>query len=75
MLLRRGSRRGAVEPEGQIDCIERILEGVVQVVQDNHNNNNAEAPEESALQVTRLEVVARTTIKQFQQLPPPLPTF
>ena len=64
-------RRGVVEPEGRIDRIERILEGLVQAVQDNHNNNNAEALEEPAVQMPRAEEMARTTIKQFQQLRPP----
>ena len=67
----RGGHRGAVEPEGRIDRIERILEGLVQVVQDNHNDNNAETSEEQAVQVPREKVMARTTIKQFQRLRPP----
>ena len=58
-------RRGVVEPEGRIDRIERILEGLVQVVQDNHNNNNAEALEEPAVQMPRAEEMTHTTIKQF----------
>ena len=37
--------RGVVEPEGIIDHIERILEGLVQVVQDAHNNNYDNAPQ------------------------------
>ena len=72
MPPRRVSRRRAIEPECQINRIEKILEGLIQVVQDNHNNNNVEAPEESAVQVPRAEVVARTTIKQCQQLKPQL---
>ena len=64
-------RKRTVDLEGRIDRIERILEGLVQVVKDDHNNNNVGAPEESAVQAPRAEVVARTTIKKFQQLKPP----
>ena len=71
MPPRRGGHRGVVKPEDRIDRIERILEGLVQAVQDNHNNNNDEALEEPVVQVPRGEVVTRTTIKQFQQLRPP----
>ena len=70
MPPRRGGCRGAVEPKGQIYCIERILEGLVQAFQDNHSNKYAKAPKELAVQVPRAEVVSRTTIKQFQQLRP-----
>ena len=66
MQPRRGSRKGTVEPEGQIDCIERILEGLVQVVQDTHNNHNNNALEQPEIPVPRAKVVGRTTIKQFQ---------
>ena len=47
MLPRREGqgRRGAMEPKGRIDRIERILEGLVQVVQDAHNNNHDNAPQ------------------------------
>ena len=62
MPPKRGVHRGVVEPEGWIDRIERILEEFVQVVQDNHNNNNAEALEESAVQMPRAKVVTHTTI-------------
>ncbi|GFS42858.1 hypothetical protein Acr_00g0082100 [Actinidia rufa] len=62
-------RREAVTPEDRFDHIERILEGLVQVVQDTHNNNCDETP--PAMQMPGIEVMNRTTIKQFQQLNPP----
>ncbi|GFS42921.1 hypothetical protein Acr_00g0082580 [Actinidia rufa] len=41
MPPRRGrGRRGAAEPENRVNRIERILDGLVQVVHDVHNNNN-----------------------------------
>ncbi|GFS36592.1 hypothetical protein Acr_00g0046850 [Actinidia rufa] len=41
MPPRRGQgRKGAREPEDRVDRIERILEGLVQVVYEVHNNNN-----------------------------------
>ena len=62
---------GLVEPEGRIDRIERILEGLVQVVQEAHNNNHDNAPQQPAMPVPGAKVMYRTTIKQFQQLKPP----
>ena len=86
MPPKRGGRRGTVEPEGRghrgtielegrIDRIKRILEELVQVVQDTHNNTtNAPEPPvvlvQRAVPVPRAEVVGRTTIKKFQQLKP-----
>ncbi|GFS38885.1 hypothetical protein Acr_00g0059970 [Actinidia rufa] len=67
----RGGRRGAAELKGQIDRIERILEGLVQVVQDAHNNNHDNAPQQRAMLMPRVEMMNHTTIKQFQQLKPP----
>ena len=69
MPPRRGGHRGAVEPKSRIDCIERILEELVQVVQD-IQSNTANAPEQQAILVPRAEVVNRTTIKHFQHLKP-----
>ncbi|GFY88880.1 hypothetical protein Acr_06g0008200 [Actinidia rufa] len=60
--------REAVTPEDRFDSIERILEGLVQVVQDTHNNNRDVAP--PAMPMPGIEVMNRTTIKQFQQLNP-----
>ena len=68
MPPRRGSRRGVAEPKGQIDRIERILEELVQVVQDTRSNT-ANAPEppvvpwQLTVLVPRVEVVNCTTIK------------
>ncbi|GFS40855.1 hypothetical protein Acr_00g0070890 [Actinidia rufa] len=62
-------RREAVTPDDRFDHIKRILEGLVQVVQDTHNNNCDEAP--LAMLMPKIEVMNRTTIKQFQQLNPP----
>ncbi|GFS37411.1 hypothetical protein Acr_00g0051850 [Actinidia rufa] len=65
-------RRGAAEPEDQVDCIERILEGLVQVVHDVHNNNNHdEVPQRPAMPMPGAGTMPRTIIKQFQQLRPP----
>ena len=58
--------RGAVEPEGLIDRIERILEGLVQLVQNAHNNNHDNAPQQPAMLVPGAKVMHHTTIKQFQ---------
>ncbi|GFS36164.1 hypothetical protein Acr_00g0044410 [Actinidia rufa] len=54
MPSRKGQgRRGAAEPEDRVDCIERILEGLVQVVHDVHNNNNHdEAPQQPDMPLT-----------------------
>ncbi|GFY97645.1 hypothetical protein Acr_12g0001860 [Actinidia rufa] len=73
MPPRRGrGRRGAAEPEDRVDCIERILEGLVQVVHDVHNNNNHdEAPQQLAMPMPGAGAMPRTTIKQFQKLRPP----
>ena len=65
MLPRRRSRRVTVELEGRIDHMERILEEVVQVVQDTHNNTG-NAPEPLIVPLARAELVGHTTIKQFQ---------
>ena len=65
---RRGGR-GAAEPEAQIDRIERILAGLVQVVQDTHSNTANEQP---TVHAPRAEAVVPTTIRQFQQLRPPI---
>ncbi|GFY89064.1 hypothetical protein Acr_06g0010040 [Actinidia rufa] len=72
MPPRRGrGRRGAVEPEDRVDCIERILEGLVQVVHDVHNNNNHDdAPQQPTMPMPEARAMPRTTIKQFQQLKP-----
>ena len=59
-------RLGAVDPKGQIAHIERILEGLVQVVQDAHNNNHDNAPQQPAIPVPGSGVMHCTTIKQFQ---------
>ncbi|GFY95445.1 hypothetical protein Acr_10g0008300 [Actinidia rufa] len=65
-------RRGAAEPEDQVDRIERILEGFIQVVHDVHNNNNHDdAPQQPAVPMPGAGAMPRTTIKQFQQLRPP----
>ncbi|GFY97787.1 hypothetical protein Acr_12g0003280 [Actinidia rufa] len=61
--------REAVTPEDRFDRIERILEGLVQVVQDTHNNHPAQ--EQPAMPMPGAEAMNRTTIKQFQQLSPP----
>ena len=66
---RRGGSRGAAEPGAQIDRIERILAGFVQVVQDAHSNT-ANTTEQLAAQAPRAEAVVHTTIRQFQQLKP-----
>ena len=66
---RRGGQQGGAEPEAQIDRIERILSGLVQVVQDAHSNTTNEQ-EQPAVQVPRAEAVVQTTIRQFQQLRP-----
>ena len=71
MPPRRGGHRGATEPEGQIDRIERILEGLVQVVQDAHNNNHDNAPQQPAMQMPGVEMMNHTMVKKFQQLKPP----
>ena len=73
MPPRRGrGRRGAAEPEDRVDRIKRILEGLVQVVHDIHNNNNHdEALQQPAMPMPGVEMMNRTTIKQFQQLKPP----
>ena len=70
MPPRRGSCRGAIEPEGLINHIEKIPEELVQVVPDTQSNA-ANAPEQPAIPVPKAEVVNCTTIKQFQQLKPP----
>ena len=54
---------GAAEPEGRIDRIERILEGLVQVIQDAHNNNHDNAPQQPAMQMPGVEMMNRTTIQ------------
>ena len=65
MPLRKGGRRGAVKPKGRIDRIERILEGLVQVVQDAHNNNNHDnTPQQPDMQMPGVEIMNRTMIKQ-----------
>ena len=71
MLPRKGGHKGAAEPEGRIDRIERILEGLMQVVQDAHNNNHDNAMQQPAMQMPGVEMMNRTTIQQFQQLKPP----
>ena len=43
-LCRLEGKARVVEPEGRIDRINMILEGLVQVVQDTHNNNHDNAP-------------------------------
>ncbi|GFZ16748.1 hypothetical protein Acr_26g0000180 [Actinidia rufa] len=67
MPPRRGrGRRGAAEPEDRVDHIERILEGLVQVVHDVHNNNNHdEAPQQSAMPMPG----ARSDATVFEVLP------
>ena len=70
MSPKRGGRRGATKPEGRIDRIERILEGLVQVVQDAHNNNHDNVPQQPAMPIPGVEMINRTMIKQFQQLKP-----
>ncbi|GFS41506.1 hypothetical protein Acr_00g0074740 [Actinidia rufa] len=55
-------RREAVELEGRIDQIERILEGLVQVVQDAHNNNHNNAPEQPAMPMPGAEIIHRKMI-------------
>ena len=69
MPSRKGGLKGEVDPESRIDHIEKILEELVQVVQDTQSNT-ANALEQPAILVPRAEVVIRTTIKQFQQLKP-----
>ena len=71
MPPRKGGRRRAAEPKGRIDYIERILEGLVQVVQDAHNNNHDNAPQQLVMQMPGVKMINHTTIKQFQQLKPP----
>ena len=55
-------RGEAVEPEGRIDRIERILEGLVQVIQDAHNNNHDNAPQQPTMQMLGVEMMNCTTI-------------
>ena len=62
MPPRRGGRKGVPELEGRIDRIERILEGLVQVVQDAYNNNHDNAPQQPAMQMPGVEMMNRTTI-------------
>ena len=57
-------RKGVAEPEGQIDRIERILEELVQVVQDTQSNTT-NAPEQLTIPVPRAEVVNPTTLNSF----------
>ncbi|GFS40573.1 hypothetical protein Acr_00g0069380 [Actinidia rufa] len=60
-------RIGAAEPEDRVDCIEKILEGLVQVVHDVHNNNNHDdAPQQPAVPMPGAGAMPRITIKQFQ---------
>ena len=66
-------RRGAAELEDRVNCIERILERFVQVVHSVHNNNNHDdAPQQQAMPMPEAGGMPRTTIKQFQQLKPPI---
>ena len=61
----------AAEPKYQVDRIDRILEGLVQVIHDVHNNNNHDdAPQQPAMPIPGAGAMPRTTIKQFQQLRP-----
>ncbi|GFZ03498.1 hypothetical protein Acr_16g0001220 [Actinidia rufa] len=62
--------REAAEPEDRVDCIERILEGLVQVVHDVHkNNNHDEAPQQPAMPMPGAGAMPCTTIKVFEVLP------
>ena len=72
MSPRRGrGRRGAVELEDRVNRIERILEGLVQVVHDVHNNtNHDDALQQLTIPMPEAGAMPRTTIKQFQQLKP-----
>ncbi|GFZ19778.1 hypothetical protein Acr_28g0004830 [Actinidia rufa] len=64
-------RRGAAEPEDRVNHIERILERLVQVIHDVHNNNNHDdAQQQPVMSMPEAGVMPRTTIKQFQQLKP-----
>ena len=63
MPPRRGIWKGTAEPEGWIDCIERVLEVLVQVVQDAHNNNHDNAPQQPAMQMPGVEMMNHTTIQ------------
>ena len=65
MPPRKGGRRGAAEPEVRIDRIERYLKGLVQVVQDAHNNNHDIAPQQPVIQMLGVKMMNRTTIQQF----------
>ncbi|GFS35915.1 hypothetical protein Acr_00g0042660 [Actinidia rufa] len=63
--------RGAAEPEDRVDRIEMILEGLVQVVHDVHNNNNHDdAWQQPTVPMPEAGAMPHTTIKQFQQLRP-----
>ena len=63
MPPRKRGRWGTANPEGRIDHVERILEGLVQVVQDAHNNNHDNAPQQPAMQMQGVKMMNRTTIK------------
>ena len=69
---RRGrGRRGTTESKDRVNRIERILEGLIQVVYDVHNNNNQDdALQQLAMPMPEAREMPHTTIKQFQQLKP-----
>ncbi|GFS42569.1 hypothetical protein Acr_00g0080620 [Actinidia rufa] len=63
---------GQQSPKTELIVYRGILEGLVQVVHDVHNNNNHdEAPQQPAMPMAGAGAMPRTTIKQFQQLRPP----
>ncbi|GFY90856.1 hypothetical protein Acr_07g0010520 [Actinidia rufa] len=65
MLPRRSrGRKGATEPEDQVNRIERILEGLVQVVHNFHNNNNHDdAPKQPAVSMPRAGAMPRHQVR------------
>ncbi|GFS31521.1 hypothetical protein Acr_00g0017820 [Actinidia rufa] len=66
MPSRRGrGRRGAAELEYRVDRVERILEGLVKVVHEVHNNNNHDdAPQQSAMPMPGARAMPLMTFPQ-----------
>ncbi|GFS34439.1 hypothetical protein Acr_00g0034080 [Actinidia rufa] len=61
-------RRWAAEPEDRVDHIERILEGLVQVVHDVHNNNNHDdAPQQLAMPVPGAGAMPQRSLNEMSQ--------
>ena len=53
MPPRKEGRRGAIKPESRMDRVERILEGLVQVVRDSLNTTT-NAPEQQTITIERV---------------------